>query len=146
MKKKHTYSNFWKVVYNLLYVIYIWWKYSVNLRTKLHGVFNNYTFFEQHKSSWLYCCVFQPKMAPVSSPAPNPPTSTTSNNEDSPVNSATALKNRPLSIMASGKGNVLQKAKVRVHFCIHSPNRALSFLISFNTFLNQSNYAQKSTN
>ncbi|XP_052426969.1 actin filament-associated protein 1-like 2 isoform X2 [Carassius gibelio] len=51
-----------------------------------------------------------PKMAPVSSPAPNPPTNT-ANNGDSPVNSATALKNRPLSIMASGKGNVLQKAK-----------------------------------
>uniref|UniRef100_A0A673MWB1 Actin filament-associated protein 1-like 2 n=1 Tax=Sinocyclocheilus rhinocerous TaxID=307959 RepID=A0A673MWB1_9TELE len=51
-----------------------------------------------------------PKMAPVSSPAPNTPTNTT-NNGDSPVNSATALKNRPLSIMASGKGNVLQKAK-----------------------------------
>uniref|UniRef100_A0A8C2A825 Actin filament-associated protein 1-like 2 n=1 Tax=Cyprinus carpio TaxID=7962 RepID=A0A8C2A825_CYPCA len=51
-----------------------------------------------------------PKMAPVSSPAPNTPTNTP-NNGDSPVNSATALKNRPLSIMASGKGNVLQKAK-----------------------------------
>ncbi|XP_028845029.1 actin filament-associated protein 1-like 2 isoform X2 [Denticeps clupeoides] len=34
----------------------------------------------------------------------------TSNGDASPVNSATALKNRPLSIMAS-KGNVLQKAK-----------------------------------
>uniref|UniRef100_A0A671KHK6 Actin filament-associated protein 1-like 2 n=1 Tax=Sinocyclocheilus anshuiensis TaxID=1608454 RepID=A0A671KHK6_9TELE len=43
-------------------------------------------------------------------PAPNTPTNTT-NDGDSPVNSATALKNRPLSIMASGKGNVLQKAK-----------------------------------
>ncbi|XP_058649430.1 actin filament-associated protein 1-like 2 isoform X2 [Onychostoma macrolepis] len=52
-----------------------------------------------------------PKMAPVSSPAPNPPTTSTTNNGDSPVNSATALKNRPLSIMASSKGNVLQKAK-----------------------------------
>uniref|UniRef100_A0A672MDM4 Actin filament-associated protein 1-like 2 n=1 Tax=Sinocyclocheilus grahami TaxID=75366 RepID=A0A672MDM4_SINGR len=51
-----------------------------------------------------------PKMAPVSSLAPNTPTNTT-NNGDSPVNSATALKNRPLSIKASGKGNVLQKAK-----------------------------------
>lgn len=48
-----------------------------------------------------------PKPAPVSSPAPNIPI----NNGDSPVNSATALKNRPLSIMASNKGNVLQKAK-----------------------------------
>uniref|UniRef100_A0A671KHJ9 Actin filament-associated protein 1-like 2 n=1 Tax=Sinocyclocheilus anshuiensis TaxID=1608454 RepID=A0A671KHJ9_9TELE len=46
----------------------------------------------------------------ISSPAPNTPTNTT-NDGDSPVNSATALKNRPLSIMASGKGNVLQKAK-----------------------------------
>ncbi|XP_073684243.1 actin filament-associated protein 1-like 2 isoform X2 [Garra rufa] len=51
-----------------------------------------------------------PKIAPVSIPAPNTPTNTT-NNGDSPVNSATALKNRPLSIMASSKGNVLQKAK-----------------------------------
>ncbi|XP_050980357.1 actin filament-associated protein 1-like 2 isoform X2 [Labeo rohita] len=51
-----------------------------------------------------------PKTPAVSSPAPNTPTNTT-NNGDSPVNSATALKNRPLSIMASGKGNVLQKAK-----------------------------------
>lgn len=48
-----------------------------------------------------------PKMAPVSSPAPSTPT----NNGDSPVNSATALKSRPLSIMAPNKGNVLQKAK-----------------------------------
>ncbi|XP_048026498.1 actin filament-associated protein 1-like 2 isoform X1 [Megalobrama amblycephala] len=50
-----------------------------------------------------------PKMAPVTSPAPNTPITT--NNGDSPVNSATALKNRPLSIMAPNKGNVLQKAK-----------------------------------
>ncbi|XP_051530630.1 actin filament-associated protein 1-like 2 isoform X2 [Myxocyprinus asiaticus] len=48
-----------------------------------------------------------PKAAPVFTPAPNTPT----NNGDSPVNSATALKNRPMSIMASSKGNVLQKAK-----------------------------------
>ncbi|NWW33765.1 AF1L2 protein, partial [Panurus biarmicus] len=33
--------------------------------------------------------------------------------ENSPVNSATALKNRPLSVMVTGKGTVLQKAKVR---------------------------------
>nr|XP_015203382.1 PREDICTED: actin filament-associated protein 1-like 2 isoform X2 [Lepisosteus oculatus] len=33
------------------------------------------------------------------------------NGETSPVNSATALKNRPLSIMVPSKGNVLQKAK-----------------------------------
>ncbi|NXX86380.1 AF1L2 protein, partial [Urocolius indicus] len=32
--------------------------------------------------------------------------------ESSPVNSATALKNRPLSVMVTGKGTVLQKAKV----------------------------------
>ncbi|XP_036389142.1 actin filament-associated protein 1-like 2 isoform X2 [Megalops cyprinoides] len=39
-------------------------------------------------------------------PAPSP-----SAGDTSPVNSATALKNRPLSIMATSKGNVLQKAK-----------------------------------
>ncbi|VTJ55571.1 Hypothetical predicted protein [Marmota monax] len=32
-----------------------------------------------------------------------------------PVNSATALKNRPLSVMVTGKGTVLQKAKVSSH-------------------------------
>ncbi|NXC67293.1 AF1L2 protein, partial [Anhinga anhinga] len=32
--------------------------------------------------------------------------------ENSPVNSAMALKNRPLSVMVTGKGTVLQKAKV----------------------------------
>ncbi|XP_056324890.1 actin filament-associated protein 1-like 2 isoform X2 [Danio aesculapii] len=58
-----------------------------------------------------------PKSAPVSSPAPNTPNNTNTNtpvcpnNGDSPVNSATALKNRPLSVMAPSKGNVLQKAK-----------------------------------
>ncbi|XP_071605565.1 actin filament-associated protein 1-like 2 isoform X2 [Heliangelus exortis] len=31
--------------------------------------------------------------------------------DNSPVNSATALKNRPLSVMVTGKGTVLQKAK-----------------------------------
>ncbi|XP_059387084.1 actin filament-associated protein 1-like 2 isoform X2 [Carassius carassius] len=51
-----------------------------------------------------------PKIAPVSSPAPNTPISNT-NNGDSPINSTTALKNRPTSTMASSKGNVLQKAK-----------------------------------
>ncbi|XP_036428607.1 actin filament-associated protein 1-like 2 isoform X2 [Colossoma macropomum] len=42
-----------------------------------------------------------------------PPAQTTpvNNGDSSPVNSATALKNRPLSIMAPSKGNVLQKAK-----------------------------------
>lgn len=34
-----------------------------------------------------------------------------------PVNSATALKNRPLSVMVTGKGTVLQKAKVSGHSC-----------------------------
>lgn len=37
----------------------------------------------------------------------------TNNPENSPVNSAVALKNRPLSVMVTGKGTVLQKAKVR---------------------------------
>ncbi|NXL47333.1 AF1L2 protein, partial [Podilymbus podiceps] len=39
--------------------------------------------------------------------------SSASSTENSPVNSATALKNRPLSVMVTGKGTVLQKAKVR---------------------------------
>ncbi|NXW69514.1 AF1L2 protein, partial [Hirundo rustica] len=39
--------------------------------------------------------------------------------ENSPVNSATALKNRPLSVMVTGKGTVLQKAKVRCSRKIH---------------------------
>ncbi|KTG35088.1 hypothetical protein cypCar_00018883 [Cyprinus carpio] len=51
-----------------------------------------------------------PKIAPVSSPAPTTPISNT-NNGDSPINSATALKNRPMSTKASSKGKVLQKAK-----------------------------------
>ncbi|NWU96441.1 AF1L2 protein, partial [Upupa epops] len=38
-------------------------------------------------------------------------TSPASSAENSPVNSATALKNRPLSVMVTGKGTVLQKAK-----------------------------------
>ncbi|XP_065750890.1 actin filament-associated protein 1-like 2 isoform X10 [Phocoena phocoena] len=42
----------------------------------------------------------RPKAAP-STPAP----------DCTPVNSATALKNRPLSVMVTGKGTVLQKAK-----------------------------------
>ncbi|XP_032922447.1 actin filament-associated protein 1-like 2 isoform X2 [Catharus ustulatus] len=37
--------------------------------------------------------------------------SAASSAENSPVNSATALKNRPLSVMVTGKGTVLQKAK-----------------------------------
>ncbi|NXY59272.1 AF1L2 protein, partial [Callaeas wilsoni] len=39
--------------------------------------------------------------------------------ENSPVNSAMALKNRPLSVMVTGKGTVLQKAKVRYSRKIH---------------------------
>ncbi|NXT11509.1 AF1L2 protein, partial [Prunella fulvescens] len=39
--------------------------------------------------------------------------------ENSPVNSATALKNRPLSVMVTGKGTVLQKAKVSYSRKIH---------------------------
>ncbi|NWY18272.1 AF1L2 protein, partial [Aphelocoma coerulescens] len=39
--------------------------------------------------------------------------------ENSPVNSATALKNRPLSVMVTGKGTVLQKAKVRFSRKVH---------------------------
>ncbi|XP_036295018.1 actin filament-associated protein 1-like 2 isoform X11 [Pipistrellus kuhlii] len=42
----------------------------------------------------------RPKAA---APAPTP--------DSTPVNSATALKNRPLSVMVTGKGTVLQKAK-----------------------------------
>ncbi|KFQ92271.1 Actin filament-associated protein 1-like 2, partial [Nipponia nippon] len=38
-------------------------------------------------------------------------TSPANSAENSPVNSATALKNRPLSVMVTGKGTVLQKAK-----------------------------------
>ncbi|XP_060795910.1 actin filament-associated protein 1-like 2 [Neoarius graeffei] len=44
----------------------------------------------------------------LTQPAPSVPVN---NSDSSPVNSATALKNRPLSIMAPSKGNVLQKAK-----------------------------------
>uniref|UniRef100_A0A8C3L9N4 Actin filament-associated protein 1-like 2 n=1 Tax=Chrysolophus pictus TaxID=9089 RepID=A0A8C3L9N4_CHRPC len=39
------------------------------------------------------------------------PASPSTSAESSPVNSATALKNRPLSVMVTGKGTVLQKAK-----------------------------------
>ncbi|XP_065602982.1 actin filament-associated protein 1-like 2 isoform X1 [Cyrtonyx montezumae] len=39
------------------------------------------------------------------------PSSPATSTESSPVNSATALKNRPLSVMVTGKGTVLQKAK-----------------------------------
>ncbi|XP_040848003.1 actin filament-associated protein 1-like 2 isoform X7 [Ochotona curzoniae] len=42
-----------------------------------------------------------PKAAATPTPAP----------DSTPVNSATALKNRPLSVMVTGKGTVLQKAK-----------------------------------
>ncbi|XP_007259330.3 actin filament-associated protein 1-like 2 isoform X1 [Astyanax mexicanus] len=47
----------------------------------------------------------RPKAAPLAPAAP------VNNGDSSPVNSATALKSRPLSIMAASKGNVLQKAK-----------------------------------
>ncbi|NXE17553.1 AF1L2 protein, partial [Ardeotis kori] len=44
--------------------------------------------------------------------APRAKTASPANStENSPVNSATALKNRPLSVMVTGKGTVLQKAK-----------------------------------
>ncbi|NWX85386.1 AF1L2 protein, partial [Nothoprocta pentlandii] len=49
-----------------------------------------------------------PKVVKTTSPA--------NSVENSPVNSATALKNRPLSVMVTGKGTVLQKAKVMYHF------------------------------
>nr|XP_060142305.1 actin filament-associated protein 1-like 2 isoform X2 [Globicephala melas] len=45
------------------------------------------------------------------SPRPKAATSTPAP-DCTPVNSATALKNRPLSVMVTGKGTVLQKAKV----------------------------------
>ncbi|XP_032464146.1 actin filament-associated protein 1-like 2 isoform X5 [Phocoena sinus] len=48
----------------------------------------------------------RPKAAP-STPAP----------DCTPVNSATALKNRPLSVMVTGKGTVLQKAKLLLGIC-----------------------------
>ncbi|KAJ8386558.1 hypothetical protein AAFF_G00168840 [Aldrovandia affinis] len=41
----------------------------------------------------------------------SPAAPSSSSTDTSPVNSATALKNRPLSIMVSSKGNVMQKAK-----------------------------------
>uniref|UniRef100_H0V2L5 Actin filament-associated protein 1-like 2 n=1 Tax=Cavia porcellus TaxID=10141 RepID=H0V2L5_CAVPO len=44
-------------------------------------------------------------------PRPQPKAATTSTLDSTPVNSATALKNRPLSVMVTGKGTVLQKAK-----------------------------------
>lgn len=46
--------------------------------------------------------------APRTQTKPATPATST---ESSPVNSATALKNRPLSVMVTGKGTVLQKAK-----------------------------------
>ncbi|NWI00799.1 AF1L2 protein, partial [Tichodroma muraria] len=52
--------------------------------------------------------------------APRAKTASPANSaENSPVNSATALKNRPLSVMVTGKGTVLQKAKVRYSRNIH---------------------------
>ncbi|KAM6184132.1 actin filament-associated protein 1-like 2 isoform 7-T7 [Erethizon dorsatum] len=41
----------------------------------------------------------------------NPKAAATCTLDSTPVNSATALKNRPLSVMVTGKGTVLQKAK-----------------------------------
>lgn len=49
------------------------------------------------------------------SPQPKPATPCTPALDSTPVNSATALKNRPLSVMVTGKGTVLQKAKVGGH-------------------------------
>ncbi|XP_027786030.2 actin filament-associated protein 1-like 2 isoform X1 [Marmota flaviventris] len=45
------------------------------------------------------------------SPRPKAAAASTSPPDCTPVNSATALKNRPLSVMVTGKGTVLQKAK-----------------------------------
>ncbi|XP_063138873.1 actin filament-associated protein 1-like 2 isoform X7 [Rattus norvegicus] len=46
------------------------------------------------------------------SPRPQPKAATPTSTPDStPVNSASVLKNRPLSVMVTGKGTVLQKAK-----------------------------------
>ncbi|XP_078146789.1 actin filament-associated protein 1-like 2 [Centroberyx gerrardi] len=49
--------------------------------------------------------------APPQTPASQPSNSSASGDSSSPVNSATVLKNRPASIMATSKVNVLQKAK-----------------------------------
>ncbi|KAM6184131.1 actin filament-associated protein 1-like 2 isoform 6-T6 [Erethizon dorsatum] len=43
--------------------------------------------------------------------SPRPKAAATCTLDSTPVNSATALKNRPLSVMVTGKGTVLQKAK-----------------------------------
>ncbi|XP_072522865.1 actin filament-associated protein 1-like 2 [Salminus brasiliensis] len=48
---------------------------------------------------------------PLPKTVPPAPITPVNNGDSSPVNSATALKSRPLSIMAASKGNVLQKAK-----------------------------------
>ncbi|XP_073650036.1 actin filament-associated protein 1-like 2 isoform X12 [Tursiops truncatus] len=50
------------------------------------------------------------------SPRPKAATSTPAP-DCTPVNSATALKNRPLSVMVTGKGTVLQKAKLLLGIC-----------------------------
>ncbi|XP_076855398.1 actin filament-associated protein 1-like 2 [Brachyhypopomus gauderio] len=65
--------------------------------------------------------VLNPALITSPPPSPSPrlqlqlppaaPTAPINNGDPSPVNSATALKNRPLSVMATSKGNVLQKAK-----------------------------------
>ncbi|XP_057591218.1 actin filament-associated protein 1-like 2 isoform X2 [Hippopotamus amphibius kiboko] len=54
------------------------------------------------------------------SPRPKAAATPTPALDCTPVNSATALKNRPLSVMVTGKGTVLQKAKVS------DPSRPLS--------------------
>lgn len=58
-------------------------------------------------------CLLPPLTQPRSPLTPQPKTATPTPAPDcTPVNSATALKNRPLSVMVTGKGTVLQKAKV----------------------------------
>ncbi|KAG7263479.1 hypothetical protein CRUP_005799 [Coryphaenoides rupestris] len=53
-----------------------------------------------------------PSMAPTVAPPTPPSTNGTCGDSASPINCATALKNRPTSMMATSKVNVLQKAKV----------------------------------
>ncbi|XP_045078423.1 actin filament-associated protein 1-like 2 isoform X2 [Coregonus clupeaformis] len=60
----------------------------------------------------LDSCLLDTPMAKAASMGPpQTPSPPTNYGDSSPVNSATSLKNRPPSIMASSKGNVLQKAK-----------------------------------